>query len=89
VLKELAKDRKSLQMFDRSYLKAKEVIAARATPLDRVTVSNISAGIIQARERDEHFSNDRELLEMLTKGTHAGESKIENPCHDDKAPMCT
>jgi hypothetical protein len=26
---------------------------------------------------------------FLTEGAHAGESKIENPRHNDKAPVCT
>lgn len=72
-----------------SYLKAKEVMAARATPFDRVTVSETSAGIIQARERDEHFPIHPELWVFLTEGAHAGEGKIENLHHNDKAPVCT
>jgi hypothetical protein len=49
----------------RFYLKVKEVMAARAAPFDRVTVSKTSAGIIQARERDEHFSIHPELWGFL------------------------
>lgn len=76
-------------MVARSYLKANDVVAARATPFDRVTVSKTSAGMIQAKGRGEHFSIDQELWGFHTERAPAGESEIENPRHNDKAPVCT
>ena len=69
-----------------AYLNAKEVMVARATPLARVWVSNISAGMIQANWQ----VSDKMACQMegiRTERTHAGETKVEEPGHDDEAPM--
>lgn len=63
-------------------------MAAMATPFALVAVLKISAGIIQAIEA-QSAQRSRKYYAQLTQRTHASESKVEQPSHDDESPMCT
>lgn len=61
-------------------------MVARATPFALVAVSKISAGTIQAVELVSLHLVGREGPRH-TKRSHAGETKVKQPCHDDESPV--